>query len=94
MTDQNTEPEPVIIRFSIDMDWDARGHHVWYRAPDDWPTMAEDERKKFLEGELETWRSNEIETTYTVYQGHEAARAAANDLWGAEYSEDQLEELW
>lgn len=84
-------PMTAIIKFTINLDWDARPHVAFFKAPDNWDDMTDDRRTKFLEEESELWADEKIERSYQVYADEDEAQADDHG-WGAYY--DDPEERW
>lgn len=81
----------MIIKFVINVDWDAHPHVEFFHAPDDFEDMDTDAREKFLEQESQDWAAEKIERSYAVY-ADEAAAQADDHGWGAYY--DDPEDRW
>lgn len=88
------DKKPIIIHFRLDTAYDARGHHAYFEAPDDFADKTPEERRKFLDEEVDLWRNEEVEQSWTLYEGHAEAEEQTNNQWGSQYSPDQLEERW
>lgn len=90
----NDDKQPIIIHFSLDTSYDARGHHEYFQAPDDFADKTPEERQAFLDKEVDLWREETVDRSWKVYEGHDEAEAETKDQWGSQYSPDQLDERW
>lgn len=86
-----TDKERPIIKFALNVEWDAKPHVEFFYAPDDWADMTEEERQKFLEREAETFQEEKVERSYQVYATADEAEADDHG-WGAYY--DEPEDRW
>lgn len=87
------EDRPVIELY-IDMEYDARTHRKFCYAPDDWDTMTDKERAKFLQEEAELYRDEQIECGGIFHASGAAAAKATGRAWGDNYSPEIVEERW
>lgn len=80
--------ERPIIKFTINLSWDAQPHVAFFYAPDGWDTMTPAERVAFCEEEAETYEQEVVERSYTMYDTE--AQAEKDDHgWGAYYTDPE-----
>lgn len=89
-----SEKPTAVIHLMLETAWDARGHHLYCKAPDGWDGMSDGEREKFLQDEAEDFLREYVSATALVYSSIQEAKEATRDQWGSQFSEDQLEERW
>lgn len=77
-----------IIKFAINLEWDAKPHIEFFTAPDNWDDMTDDQRNKFCEEEAALWAEEKVERSWHVY-ADEAEAEADDHGWGAYYSDPE-----
>lgn len=83
-----------IIELTINMQYDARTHRRWVKAPKAWASMATDAKEEFLQDEAQAFLEENIETNALVHDSIEAATRTSQKYWNGQFSVDQLEDSY
>lgn len=92
VADAAAEPHPGYIRLQIDMNYDARSHGYFMKAPAEWASWTPDEQQEYLDDRAQQYLDEQIEAHGTYYATADEARDDNNGGWGLAFDEDDVED--
>ncbi len=88
----NDEQHPGYVRLQIDMQYDARSHGYFIKAPAEFPNMDAASRQEWLDERAAEYLSEQIEAHGTYYATAEEAAEENTGGWGLAFDPEDVED--